>query len=80
MNDTVEITVTAPAEMIAAAQEIIDSLPRRDWPEDDWYSVGECWDLNAFLNAKRKRCAFLCYVDSGNTRTGQVAKIWEDVQ
>jgi len=39
------------------------------WPEDDWFSLGEAWDINLYLDMDDKPAATLFPVVDGKTRT-----------
>jgi hypothetical protein len=39
------------------------------WPEDDWFCLGEAWDINLYLDMDDKPAATLFPVVDGKTQT-----------
>ena len=70
------MTVKAPQAIIDQAQEIIGNLPRKDWPEDESYDLGDGWDLYVYRDEKDRNSRCAKVIDRDN----EPAKIWNNIQ
>lgn len=63
---------TSIVEAMRRANAIIDDLlitRQAPWPEDEWYSLGDDWDLNLWLGPDDTRQAAIYPVLNGSTVT-----------
>lgn len=57
-----------PDEVMKTAQEMFAAASNlAEFPEDDWQSIGDGWDLNLYVDGDGKNCATLYTVVNGNT-------------
>lgn len=64
-------------QIVSDALSYISSLVG-GWPEDDWISIGENWDLNLFYDPlKNRHCANLHPVVRGFTQSKEKYVIME---
>ena len=73
--------IIAPPEIIQQAQDILDALPRSDWPEDEWYDVAPEYDLYVGREAAKGKYANLVHsYGLGSGKDESVAQTWENIQ
>ena len=59
-----------PDEVMKTAQEMFAAASNlAEFPEDNWQSIGDGWDLNLYVDGDGKNCATLYAVVNGNTDT-----------
>lgn len=55
------------AEIVEIAKRIVEQ-EFGEWPEDEWFGLGDDWDVNAYLDGETKKIA-LYPVENGSTKT-----------
>lgn len=64
---------TLPPKVLKEARKIYNQkVASKEFPEDDWFSISEDWDLNLFIDDNGNKCATAYPVKDGmiTTMTG----------
>lgn len=64
-----KLQVKVPKSIVLKARSIIKEVKLGSWPEDEWYSLSDSWDLNLWIDENDKKSAFIYRVFKGNTDT-----------
>ena len=82
MNDEAPIvaqgivsTEDIPTEVLAAADEILGHLPRKNWPDDMFDLPGRFW-METWRKAGRRQAGIFRLGTPGEV----ICKVWEDIQ
>jgi hypothetical protein len=68
-------TADIPPQVLAAAEEIIKDLPRKDWPDDMFDLPGRFW-----LETWRKNGILQAGIFRLGDPADVICKVWEDIQ
>jgi len=67
--------LVVPAHVVRKANDFLRQRPRQGgWPDDEWHTLNDSWDLNLYIEDRTIFVAAIYSVTSGQTHTG---KWWE---